>query len=264
MNKTIWKLQIISERLWILANSSAQQAAALGVEGRGLAVVSDETRNFANRINALIESCLFEGGEIKPGNTHDLAMQLYLLALNAAIESSRMGWKGKPMAVCADDIRRLAYDVAALLDANNSPKWFNGITPFPKNRITSIDEPKEFLLMNIAGITVAEPLVNIKEVCVGYFGETHITLRNIEIPLVDGYKLLGKPKENSAFVILQTPWAKQNKTYAVAANVLGLFCCPIGKPVNAAADMPLAKYVRECWESETDEPFYFMDWVSML
>ena len=29
------------------------------------------------------------------------------------------------------------------------------------------------------------------------------------------------------------------------------------------ADMPLAKYVRECWENENGNPFYFMDWIKM-
>lgn len=136
MNKKIWKLQIIGERLWILANLTAQHAAALKMEeGRGLAVVADET---------------------------------------------------------------------------------------------------------------------------------HLKLRGMEIPLIDGCKLLDRPKTESAFVILQTPWAEFNKTYAVTADVLCIICCPIGKAVDAPANMPLAKYVRECWESENDEPFYFMDWIKML
>jgi len=36
---------------------------------------------------------------------------------------------------------------------------------------------------------------------------------------------------------------------------------PVGTPVPPPADMPLSEYVRECWENENGEPFYFMDWV---
>lgn len=266
MNKKIWKLQIIGERLWILANLTAQHAAALKMEeGRGLAVVADETRNLSCKINNLVERSLFEDGEIDSGNIRKLASQLYLLALNTAINSARIGPCGKPAAVCADDIRNLAYEVAVLFQENTDIKRFTGIAPMPKTRISSVDSVIELLLLDIAGVRVVEPLINIKEVCMGNdHTETHLKLRGMEIPLIDGCKLLDRPKTESAFVILQTPWAEFNKTYAVTADVLCIICCPIGKAVDAPANMPLAKYVRECWESENDEPFYFMDWIKML
>lgn len=266
MNKTIWKLQIIGERLWILANLTAQRAATLkSEEGRGLAIVADETRNLACKLNDLVGRCLFDDGEIEAGNIRKVALQLHLLALNAAIESSRFSSWGKPVAVCADDIRNLAYEVAVLFQENTDIKRFDGITPMPKTRINSIDSVNEFLLLDIAGVHVVEPLINIKEVCMSdNRTETHFKLRGMEIPLVDGYKLLGKSNSESSYVILQTPWAERNKTYAVAADVLCIFYCRIGKPVDFSTDMPLAKYLRECWESENDEAFYFMDWTKML
>lgn len=266
MNKTIWKLQIIGERLWILANLTAQRAAALNKEeGRGLAVVADETRSLACKINDLVGRSLFEDGEIKAGNIRKVALQLYLLALNVAIESARIGSWGKPVAVCADDIRSLAYEVAVLFQENTDIKRFEGITPMPKACISSVDSVSQFLLLDIAGFRIVEPLINIKEVCMNNDRtETHLKLRGMEIPLIDGYKLLGKSKSEAAFVILQTPWAEHNKTYAVMADVLCIFCCPIGKAVDAPVGMPLERYVRECWESENDEPFYFLDWIKML
>lgn len=266
MNKTVWKLQIIGERLWILANLTAQHAAALRMEeGRGLAVVADETRNLACKINILVEHYLFEDRELESGNIRKVALQLYLLALNVAIESARIGSWGKPAAVCADDIRSLAYEVAVLFQENTDIKKFTGTTPMPKTRISSVDSVSQFLWLDIAGIRVVEPLINIKEVCMGNdYTKTHLKLRGMEIPLIDGYKLLDSPKTEPAFVILQTPWAEHNKTYAVAADVLCIICCPIGKAVDTPTNMPFAKYVRECWESENDEPFYFMDWIKML
>lgn len=264
MNKTLWKLQIIGERLWMLANATAQQATTLEVEGGGLAVVADETRKLANKVHDLVEHTLFDEKELSPGNIRDLAFRLHLLALNNAIESSRIGWRGKPAAVCADDIRGLAYELATLFDDSNLKKH-EVITPIPKDCITSASSGNEFLLLNIGGIAVVERLSNIKELCM-YNGctDTHLNLRGMEIPLIDGYSLLGTPKEEPVFVILQTPWAEQNKTYAVLADVECLFFSPIGKLVDAPADMPLAKYVRECWESENSTPFYFMDWPKMI
>ena len=96
-----------------------------------------------------------------------------------------------------------------------------------------------------------------------FLDESDIHARNRILPLADGYKLLDKPQEAKTYVIVDTPWdtpwAEQNNRYAVAALVSCIFLSPIGNPVNIPGDMPLAKYIRECWENENGEPFYFMD-----
>jgi hypothetical protein len=267
MNKTLWKLQIVGERMWALANMTAQQSCGLGHDGRGFAVVADETRILANKIHEMVEQALFGEREIEPGHVKDIAVMLSFLALNCAIESSRMGWRGKAMAVCADDIRSQAYEIGRLFDSKCIPDGPE-TNPMPKDRMTSVSQNGEFMLMNIAGVYVVEPLINVKEV-IWYEdrSETHINLRGMEIPLVDGFKLLGKTQDMPTCVVLHTPWAEQNKTYAVTADVSFLSCLfysPIGTPVPASPDAPLAKYIRECWESENDAPFYFMDWPKMV
>ena len=69
---------------------------------------------------------------------------------------------------------------------------------------------------------------------------------------------------NLKYIILRTPWAEESAEYAVAVDdFVTLFYSPIGSPVPAPTDMPLAEYVRECWENENGDPFYFMDWVKM-
>ena len=66
------------------------------------------------------------------------------------------------------------------------------------------------------------------------------------------------------YIILRTPWAEECKEYAVVVDDFScLFYSPIGTPVDPPANMPLTKYVRECWENENGDPFYFMDWVKM-
>jgi hypothetical protein len=95
--------------------------------------------------------------------------------------------------------------------------------------------------------------------------DTHISFREQTVRLVDPFRVMGAAKDAASYVILKTPWAEQNKTYAVAVDaVIGLYFSPVGTPVAAPAAMPLAAYVRECWDSENGDPIYFMDWPKML
>jgi hypothetical protein len=261
MNKTLWKLQSAGDRLWLLANMTAQQSATSGL--RSLAVVAEETRSMASKIYELVEKALFEGDDIGHEKIGDIAFMLNILALNSAVESHRNGWQGKAGAVCADDIRNLAQEVAKLLDANAGLPYSEA-APSPKSRITSVDTSQCFIHLDIGGVHVVELLDNIKEICIGVENlDSHANIRGMKLPLINGFKMLDKIQENpTTYVVLTTPWAEQNKTYAVAANVLRLFYSPIGLP--GSADTPLAEYVRECWESESDTPFLFMDWPKMV
>lgn len=265
MNKTLLKLDHIGERLWILATMTATQATMLENEGRGIAVVANETRRLGNRINDAVEKVMVEREELNKDVIMALAAQLNLLALNCAIESSRIiGFKGKQAAVYADEIRNLAYEIICLLDEASEMKKKQTISPWAANP-SSVAKNGEFLYLNVGGIHFVEAFENIKEVCItSERGDNSIMVRSMELPLIDVYKMLGEKQENLTHVIMWTPWAEQNKTYAVTADVSGIFISPIGKPIDTPSDMPLAKYVRECWENEHGEPFYFMDWTKMV
>jgi chemotaxis signal transduction protein len=91
-----------------------------------------------------------------------------------------------------------------------------------------------------------------------------INLRGMELPLVDAYKMTGKAQEKPVYVITQTPWASQNKTYAVAAEVKCIHLSPVGRNMESPPPIPLVDYIRECWENEDGEPFFFMDWTKMV
>ena len=264
MNRTLWKLDRIGERLWTLARLSATQAAALANDGKGIAVVAEETRKMANKVNEVVEKATFDGTEIDKSQIVPLALMLNLLALNSAIESFRLGHLGKQAAVCADDVRNLAYEIVCLFEKDTADKAKQFIHPWPKYPLTSIGKC-EYLHLDAGGINILESLDNVKEVC-GYMErkDNVINLRSMELPLIDCYTMTGKTQETPIYVILQTPWAEQNKTYAVTAEVKCIHLCPVGRHMDAPADMPLAKYVRECWENENGEPFYFMDWPKMV
>jgi len=267
MNKELWKLQTTGERLWLMSNMIAQQAAVLGSDGRGIAVVADEARKMANKYQKIVERSLFEGEEINPDIVRKAAFHLNLLALNSAIECENIGLRSKPAAVCVEDIRNLAYDISVLFDGDRTEGYgYQCNTPIPKEHIKSVNESRGFLLLNIAGVYVTELITNVREVC--WDGE-HIdacyNLRGREISLVDGYKLLGKPRgKRTTYIILNTPWATQNKLYAVAAEVACIFYSTIGTVGAVPDNAPLAEYIREYWESENDMPFLFMDWPKMI
>jgi len=269
MNKPMWKLQQIGERLWILAAMMAQQAAALSKDGRSFAVVAEETRKAANSIQPLIEGALFESSDISREKITPIVLQLNLLALNSAIAACHLEEKGKQAAVCAEEIRILAYEIVTLFDGKIKEKTQQSAAPWPKTLLSTLNQKlgtHTFLSFRIAGIPVKENLLNVQEVVVGYaeHADGRIKLRGKELPVISCAKLLGTPLENPTYVIMRTPWAEQDIAYAVASDGSdGIFACPIGMPVNVPADMPLAKYVRECWENENGEPFYFMDWIKM-
>jgi hypothetical protein len=68
-----------------------------------------------------------------------------------------------------------------------------------------------------------------------------LKLRNLELPFIDGYKIMGKQADNPVYIIIRTPWAEQDKMYAVAAddeNNIDLFYSAVGKPVEVFGDMP--------------------------
>jgi hypothetical protein len=266
MDKKLWKLQNTGERLWLMANMIAQQAATLGSDGRGIAIVSDEARKMANKIQKVVELALFEDGEINSDSVKNTAFHLNLLALNSAIECENIGTRSKPAAVCVEDIRNLAQDIFMLFDESNTKGYgYHGSTPVLKDRIKSDNASRGFLLLNIGGVYVTELITNIREVCLGVEHiDTHYKLRGREITFVDGFRIIGKPMGKlTTYVILNTPWAEQNKLYAVAADVACIFYSNIGICKPAPTNIPLAEYFREYWESENDLPFLFMDWAKM-
>ena len=271
MNKTLWKLQQIGERLWILAVTMTQQAAGLGgADGRDFAIVAEETRRMSNKINQVIEHELFEGEEKNKKFLTDLAFQLNLLALNAVVVANRTiesDAKGRAVAVSAEEIRALAYEIVTLFDDKLEERVRQAVNPYPKNPLTTINQSHSFLLFSIAGIPVKENLINIREVNGSVVKHTgsRIDIRGEDLPLVNAYKILNKPYEPANYITLRTPWAAQNQTIVVAADRCdGVITNPLGMNVAPPADMPLAKYVRECWENENGDPFYFMDWAKMI
>jgi hypothetical protein len=270
MNRKLYKMQQISERLWILAANTALIAAALGKEGRGFAIVAEETRKMTNKMQHLVEEALFEDKEVEVGKMKEAAQEIMLLALNAAIEAHRLHINGKQAAVCAEGIRTLAYMLTTVIsDDIPLDKLPDTIIPWPKTPLTTvISDNTCFILLKTGDVHFVENLINITMVCYGLTESKDgiVILRGAELSVIKTQNLLNiesdKPMHH---VILRTPWAEDSKEYAVAVDSIGyIFYSPIGTPVAPPIDMPLAQYVRECWENENGEPFYFMDWTKMV
>ena len=264
MNRRLYKLQQIGDRLWILAANTAMVAAALGREGRGFAIVAEETRNMSNTILHLVEQAIFEDEEIDMGRMKCAAQEIMFLALNAAIESHRLDIKGKQAAVCAEEIRSLAYMLTTVIsDDMPLDRLPETVIPWAKTPLTTVlNDNICFILLKTGDIYFVENLINLHEVCYGLIEskDSTITLRGVELPVINTQTFLNKDSDKPIYFILSSPWAEESKEYAVAVDSFGcLFYSPIGTPVAPPAEMPLAKYVRECWENENGEPFYFMD-----
>jgi len=267
MNRKQYKLQQLSDRLWTCAANTALVAAALGRDGRGFALVAEETRTLSNKVQDYIESVLFEDEEIKMELLKDASYEIMFLAYNAAIESHRLEEKGKQAAVCADEIRSLAYTLTIeISDDMPLDRHPENIIPWAKTPLTTvISNNLCFFLFEAGGTYFVENLINIQEVCYGLTESNNkVIIRSNEIPVVNLLKYLKKESNNQQYIILRAPWADESKEYAVAVDdFVCLFYSPIGTPVPPPVDMPLVKYVRECWENENGNPFYFMDWVKM-
>jgi len=266
MNKdrTLWKLEQINERLWILAAMIAQQAGSFGHDGLGFAVIAEETRKLTEKMQYLTEQALFEGENIKKEEISDIALQLNLLALNSTIQAYLLEFKGRQAAVvCTEEIRKLAYEIVKIFDDKLDERVKQSVNPYPKNPLKTVNQNYSFLMFTVAGVPVKENLGNISDVNGIYVEHTDktINIRGREFPLVS------KSAEPTCYIIMYTIWSNQDKTKSVvvaADSCEGIITCPLGTPVEPPSDMPLAKYVRECWENENGEPFYFMDWTKMV
>jgi len=273
MERKLWKLQQISERMWNLSTMMALEAAGLAEDGRGMAIVAEETRILTKRLCALIERNMFDNEEIDSSSAvHHILADIQFLAINGAIESCRLYEKGKRSAVCADAICTLADEIADILDAKKQGKIFGGTRNhyWPKTPLTSSKERTSMLVFNVAGVDVVENMRFVLEVVTLAVllnsDKTKLTLRGTEINIIDCGKQFGKPSQNPSYVILHTPWAAKDELYAIATDgIAGIIMTPHGTPVAAASSTPPVNSVRECWENENDDnaPFYFMDWPTL-
>lgn len=267
MNKTIWKLDRISERIWLIASSVAMEASKSGAEGRGFAVVAEEARNISLKISRSLEKTMFEQEDIDHKFLSDLGTQLSFLALNSAIEASRSGQRGKAVAFCAEDICSLAIEITELLNGGQPRPYVP--SPPAANPMTSIDNRVCFMQFTAGGYRMTENLNFVEEV-IGNKVEhtkTHVNLRGWSVPVIDCFSLLGEAKDDPFYLMVRAPWAKTNEFFAVAIDepdVNALFYSPVGTPVTPDAKTPLSEYVRECWASTIGEPFRFMDWPKMI
>jgi len=188
MNRKLYKLQQINDRLWSCAANTALVAAGLGRDGRGFAVVAEETRKMSDKVQDFIESAMFEDKNIETDTIKDMALMIMLLAYNAAIESHRLEEKGKQAAVCAEEIRSLAYTLTTeISDDIPLDRHPENIIPWAKTPLTTvISNNLCFFLLQAGGIYFVENLINIQEVCYGLTENNNkVIVRGNELQLIN-------------------------------------------------------------------------------
>ena len=263
MDRELWKLEKISEKIWFIASTIAVEAASLGDDGRGFAVVAEETRSVSLKISELVERAIFEGASIEKQTLTPLITEVSYLAINVMIEANRKGERGKGVSVCADDIRTLALEMMRATGEDVPP------TPvlYPNKPITTAASLEHFIAFQINGNEMVENLRFVMEVVKGLPHDGKVLkLRGMTLPIVNAYEILGgKLGEQSSFIIIDTPWDKTRQRYAVAVDENGngghhIFYCPLGTPVAPPEGEALASVMREYWESEVGDGFRFMAW----
>ena len=292
MTKQLWKLDKLAERMWVLATMASHHAAALGMDGRGMAIVSEEARSVAERLHHKVAGALFDGEALQPEDFLVLSKQLRYLALNTGIEACALGERGKQATVCAEYIRAMARNVEAVFaDAPDTPyitqrapatppPWPQA--PWPAQPLTTNNGGYSFLQFSIGGVVITESLDNIREVFWGHPVENGaVTVRGTQIPVIDAYPLLPAGRKESGYgiasgtvplpsnVLLRTPYTTPDKLYAVLVDFDSCheLYLALGTPIPAGdipaalgPHAPLSPYVRECWHNENGEPFIFLDW----
>lgn len=142
--------------------------------------------------------------------------------------------------------------------------------PSAKNRMTSIDCRFGFIQFMIGDFRIVENIKFVQEVLVNVPtpDDTHLSLslRKLNIPIIDCFSLMNKERTGSTYIILKAPWSDSNDLYAVAADDLwvdNLFYAYPGISAIPKIQIEFSEYIREYWETET-EPIRFMNWPKMI
>ena len=217
-------------------------------------------REIALRISTALEAHLFENEALCEKLMVQLATTMHYLSINTSLEAHRYGERALPVVISADDIRGLTQHMLQLFALTPTG---GTVIPQASEPLTSITGRELFMTFAIDGQQVVENLKFVQEITepMPYSGDT-LSLRGQMLPVIN----LGQSDDTASFLIVQTPWAGQNKRYAVAigtditCNLL--FSSPVGRAIDPASSQhPLAPNARECWASTTGNDMVFVDWT---
>ena len=281
--KKIWMCEQFAQKTWALSLNLAQEAARVGYYGRGYAVVASEARKLADNLFEYSSKARFDKGnnnEFK--DIIDIAWMTGLLAVNASIEilhveESDDKINNKSIAVCVEDLRRLALE---LNEIGGKKLWQRPfVIPEITSPIKSTRKNDFFFKFSIGGITLIENALNIKEIWFGNKSETSekvFNLRGCEMSIIDcakqfnlKYSCINEDKQT--VMIINPNYHKycgyREGEYALFIDDLDvntIFQSKIGYNVPTKEGHVFSEYSRECWDAVGNDQLIFLDWFKII
>lgn len=264
------KFNLLVERARRLAFDMALCAAELEEHGKGIAVVADELRNFAVKMQSF-----FDHSDISKSNISDATMQMRFLAVNTCLEMLRLPKNNfqtkKKLSVILDEIRNIADDVAKAFDIAIDlpivlPRVSKKSTVVSDRIVMSSD--LRFVVFEIGGRQFCESTTNVEEIflyAADKIADNSVKIRGREIPLIHCNTKLGLdiPQRDFLPLVIVTAYYQSNpKQYAFFIDVVpDIFFASIGLNV-APNDIP-SKFIRECWCCEEEKQMLFLEYDAL-
>lgn len=264
------KFSLLVERAHRLAFDMALCAAELGEQGRGMAIVADESRNFATKVQSFLDSC-----DINKETISDATLEMRYLAVNGCLEMLRLHENKlhtkKKLAVIFDEVRNIADDVAQAFDISSElplilPRVLQKSTIVPDNIVMSSD--LRFVVFEIGGKQFCESTTNVREIFlypVDKIADTSVKIRGEDIPLLHCHSELNLQLPQKKFlplVIISANYQTIPTQYAFAIDgVPDIFFASIGRNVNPK-NIP-SEFIRECWNCEEERQMMFLNYAAI-
>lgn len=276
--KNVWKIQVYSERAWHISSDLAVEAGRLGRNGKGIAIVANESRRIANILFQAIDK-IKTSGEFNI-DLSDVLWQMNQLVLNGAIETIRLDelddsiHTSKSISVAMENMRILTNNLVELLD-NETVEYI----PTPEiTQPSPVTNNMLFLFQSaIGGVHFVENIRYIVELIAYRKNDgiinNEIMLRGTKIPVIDCYNKFGlinhKRNENpyGCAAIINVDWYAPDNIYAVLVddfNTNSIFRSKIGMRSEPKEIVFSSTYIRESWDAAENKQFIFPDWVRIF
>jgi chemotaxis signal transduction protein len=268
-----------AQKAWSTSQQMVQEAANTGYFGKGYAVVAEETRRLADSLFQYADKARFEGYDGELEGIIEFAVLTGYLAVNASIEIlnvEKTSGRIESMLVLSEDIRMIAMGLTCLTNIDVTSLSY--VSPFVMPEIASPIKSSEktdwFFRFSAGGVTFAENIANIGEIC--YLPKKDVSgdmfsLRGKTTPLIRCGQTVSNRSGEMRTVMIVVPegnrFGRKDGRYAVPIDELDynmIFTSHIGYNAPPKADHPFAEYARECWDVIGGDQLIFLDWRKLI
>jgi uncharacterized protein YdbL (DUF1318 family) len=281
--KKVWLCEQYAQKAWALSLNLAQEAARVGNYGKGYAVVASEARKLADNLLDYSAKARFEKyNEDEFKDIASFAFMTGLLSINATIEILHVSEvddkiNNKSIAVCVEDLRRLALELNELGGKKLWQRPF--VIPEITSPVKTTRKTDFFFKFSIGEITLVENALNVKEIWFGNKSDTSgnmFNLRGHEMHIIDCAKQFNLKyscldTDRQTVMIINPNYHKyygyREQEYALLIDDLDvntIFHSKIGYPVTVKEEHVFSEYSRECWDAVGNAQFVFLDWLKLI